>query len=138
MKEWHTHVRVIKDKIVIKTKGGGKTGVKRKRNVGKRVKKDNARNAGKKTNAKKGRKKMKKETEGDKGDDDEDDEEDDEDGWGWKGKQPRRARKPLTKPIYCRDGFMMSIQADYLFSKWRLIYFRLGRFCQTYKINLRS
>ena len=48
-------MRTIKDTIEMKAKGGGKTGVKRKRSESKRANKDNAEDADTKKNAKKKR-----------------------------------------------------------------------------------
>ena len=55
IKAWRTRVSAIKDTIEIKTKGGGKTGAKRKRDADTRASKDDDENTGKKTNAKKER-----------------------------------------------------------------------------------
>lgn len=114
-KDWRALVREIKDTIHIQTAKGKDNGKKRTQSsktkkengVGASVANARSSNEGEET-AKRQRKEVGKDDEDTDKDDEETDEDDD---WGiGKGKQVHR--KKLRKPIYCRDGFAMSVQAS--------------------------
>ena len=111
-KDWRMLVREIKDTITIKVASGKGKGNDKKRTQSKKAKKESGKDtsagaakASKSSKDEEATKRQRREVDKD------DDETDEDDDWGSsKGKQVYR--KKLQRPIYCKDGFMMSVQAS--------------------------